>query len=100
MNYLNFNFSPKEEIISFPFNNEILLVATPNNVAAMDSIIAVNDAGFLFWEELIKGSTPNQICRKWAKQTGIEISELQNLAIDLLSILKPLLNEEISEDVE
>lgn len=97
MNYLNLTFSPKEEIVSFPFNNETLLVPTPNNLADLDAIIAVNDAGFLFWQELIKGLTPNQICDKWAKQSGVEIAELQHIALNMLSILKPILKENTDE---
>lgn len=93
MNYLNLTFSPKEEVVSFPFNCETLLVPTPNNLADLESIVAVNDAGFIFWQELIDGQTPNQICEKWARQSGIDISELQHIALHMLSILKPILKE-------
>jgi hypothetical protein len=93
MNYLNFTFSARDEVISFPFNGETLLVPTPNNLADLNFIIAVNDAGWIFWQELMKGLTPNEICHLWAAKSGIDLRQLQHLALNILSILKPILKE-------
>jgi hypothetical protein len=93
MNYLNFTFSARDEVISFPFNGETLIVPTPNNLADLNTIIAVNDTGWIFWQELMNGLTPNEICHKWAAQSGIDLPHLQDIALNILSILKPILKE-------
>lgn len=93
MNILDLTFQQREDVLIFPFNSETLLVPAPENLADLDQIIAVNDAGLIFWEELIAGKTPNEICRQWASRSGVELSELQNIALHLLAIFRPLLSD-------
>lgn len=93
MNYLNLYFTPREEVLEFPFNQEIMLIPAPECLAKLDEIIVVNETGLIFWQELVSGKTPNEICMNWAEKADIDLSELQDIALHLLTILKPILNE-------
>lgn len=98
MKDLNLRFTQKEDVFTFPFNNEILLVPSPDNLADLDQVIAVNETGLIFWESLMSGNTPNDICQEWADQTGVDLNELQDIALHLLNILKPILKETADEN--
>lgn len=93
MNILNLTFRQRENVLVFPFNHENLLIPAPDNLADLSAIIAVNDTGLIFWHELMAGKTANQICLHWSVQTGIKLPELQHIAINILSILMPVLEE-------
>lgn len=98
MNILNLTFKQKENVLVFPFNHENLLIPAPDNLADLSSIFAVNETGLIFWNELMSGKTANQICAQWSAQTGIQMTDLQHIALNLLSILMPIL-EDINQKI-
>lgn len=98
MDILNLTFTQKDPVLVFPFNQENLLIPSPGDLADLDQIIAVNETGLIFWHELISGKTPNEICDKWNRQTGIDLEELRQIACDMIYILLPILEESRKED--
>lgn len=93
MDFLKQTFTSKEEVYSFPFEEETLLIPAPGNMADFDQIIAVNDAAFTFWKLIIEGKSAEEICLNWSQKFDIDILELHQAAIELLYILKPILSE-------
>lgn len=98
MNYLTQIFAAREEIFTYPFQEETLLIPAPNNLADFKQVVGLNQAGFLFWELLIQGFTAEEICQKWSMDFGIDLSALRNAAQEFLYILQPILKECCDED--
>ncbi|MEA1876174.1 MAG: hypothetical protein U9N86_04870 [Bacteroidota bacterium] len=97
MDYLKQVFTSREEVFSFPFEEETLLIPAPGNMADFNQLIAVNDAGFIFWKLLIEGKSADEICRYWSEKFNIDLIELQDVAMELLYILLPILKEKADE---
>jgi len=97
MDYLKQLFTSREEVFTFPFEEETLLIPAPGNMADFDQLIAVNDAGLIFWKFLMEGKTADEICHYWSEKFNIDFTELQDVATELLYILLPILKEKTDE---
>ena len=62
-------------------------------MADFDQLIAVNDAGLIFWNYLMDGKSANEICHLWSEKFDISLTELQEVAMEFLYILSPILKE-------
>lgn len=93
MDFLKQIFTSREEVYSFPFEEETLLIPTPGNMADFEQILALNNAAFRFWKLIIEGKSAEEICLSWSRKFDIDLIELQQAAIELLYILKPILKE-------
>ena len=93
MDYMKQTFTSREEVYTFPYEEETLLIPAPGNMADFDQLIAVNNAGYIFWKFLMEGKSANEICLHWSEKFNIDLIELQEVALELLYILMPILKE-------
>ncbi len=93
MNYLDSEFVPKTETITFPFTNQHLIIPVQEQAVDFQKVYTVNNTGLELWNMLCKGQSPNSILQYWKEEYTIDESVLRKSILEYLNTLKPILNE-------